>query len=183
MAQKTITALNKEIEDFLYKKGVIKVGFSNLKTLEGGPPSTDITYVLPEAKSAITFALPLNRELIRNFLAKKLHQEAEDDDVKTNKKVQDVSNDLAEWLRNKKGVKARATAYNNKYRKEIKGWQSTMPPEISHRYLAVASGVGSFGWSGNVGIKGYGTAILLGTLVTDAELVPTNRIKNIRGKK
>lgn len=38
--------------------------------------------------------------------------------------------------------------------------------------MAVASGLGSFGWSGNVGIKGHGTAIILGTVVTSAELEP-----------
>lgn len=51
-----------------------------------------------------------------------------------------------------------------------------MPPRLSHRYVAVASGVGSFGWSGNVGMKGIGTTILLGTVVTTAELEPTKPI-------
>jgi epoxyqueuosine reductase QueG len=40
----------------------------------------------------------------------------------------------------------------------------------------VASGLGSFGWSGNVGMKGYGTAIILGTVVTTADLAPTDPI-------
>ena len=40
-------------------------------------------------------------------------------------------------------------------------------------YLAVASGAGSFGWSGCVGVKGYGSSVLLGTTITDAELEPT----------
>ncbi|MHA1300082.1 MAG: 4Fe-4S binding protein [Candidatus Helarchaeota archaeon] len=175
MAQKTIIALNKEIEEFLKKRGAIRVGFSTLETLKDGPPSTDITYVLPEAKSAVTFALKLDREIIRKFLAKELYQEAEDDDIEVNKKVQDISNELAEWLR-KKGYKAKAAACNNKYRQEIKGWQQSMPPELSHRYLGAVSGVGSLGWSGNLGIKGYGTAIILGSIVTDAELAPTSRI-------
>jgi epoxyqueuosine reductase len=52
----------------------------------------------------------------------------------------------------------------------------SLPPDISHRYVAVRSGVGSFGWSGNVGIKGYGAAIILDTTVTSAELEPTDPI-------
>jgi epoxyqueuosine reductase len=48
-----------------------------------------------------------------------------------------------------------------------------MHPDISLRYIAVRSGVGSFGWSGNVGLKGYGAAIILGTVVTEADLKPT----------
>jgi len=71
MATKAITTLNKEIEDFLFKKGAVKVGFATLETLAGGPPSTDITYILPEAKSAINFALPFDKQKIRDFLAKK----------------------------------------------------------------------------------------------------------------
>lgn len=175
LAQKAITTLNKKIEEFLLEKGAIKVGFVNLKSLEGGPPSVDLSYILPEAKSAISFALPLDRELIRKFLAKELHQEAEEDDAKVNAKIQKISNELVGWLNNK-GFKAKAAAYNNTYRKEIKGWQQSMPPEISHRYIAAASGVGAFGWSGNIGIKNFGTAIILGTVVTDAELEPTSRL-------
>jgi epoxyqueuosine reductase QueG len=38
------------------------------------------------------------------------------------------------------------------------------------------SGVGSVGWSGNIGLKGYGAAIILGGLVTSAKLEPTDPI-------
>jgi hypothetical protein len=51
-----------------------------------------------------------------------------------------------------------------------------MPPELSLRYVAVRSGVASFGWSGNVGIKGIGTTIILGGVVTDAELTATDPV-------
>ncbi|MHA2474864.1 MAG: hypothetical protein ACXAES_16695, partial [Promethearchaeota archaeon] len=46
-------SLNEELEKFLLGKGAIKVGFTTLETLAGGPPGSDITYVLPEAQSAI----------------------------------------------------------------------------------------------------------------------------------
>jgi epoxyqueuosine reductase QueG len=82
---------------------------------------------------------------------------------------------LASWLE-EKGYKSKAIISNNNYKKEIKGWRATMPPRLSHRYVAVASGVGSFGWSGNVGMKDIGTTILLGTVVTTAELEPTKPI-------
>lgn len=175
MTQETITTLNKEIENFLTKRGAIKIGFATLETLADGPPSVDLTYILSEAKSAISFALPLDREIIRKFLAKKLWHEAEVDDIETNTKIHRISQDLVKWLE-KKGFKAGAAAVNNVYRYEIKDWKKEMYPELSHRYIAAVSGVGSFGWSGNIGIKNYGTAILLGTVVTSAELSPTERI-------
>jgi len=51
---------------------------------------------------------------------------------------------------------------------------SDMHPPISHRYLAVRSGIGHFGYSGNIITKEYGSAIVLASVVTDAELIPTD---------
>lgn len=178
MSQKTMITLNNEIDDFLRKKGAISVGFATLETLAGGPPSVNLTYVLPEAQSAINFALALNKELIRDFLVKKsiqAHKEAEDDQIKIRKKIDQISNELSEWL-GEKGFKAVAIKENEVYRTDIENWRREMYPDISHRYIAAAAGTGSFGWSGNIGVKGYGTAILLGTVVTSAELTPTKRI-------
>ncbi|MHA1313098.1 MAG: epoxyqueuosine reductase [Candidatus Helarchaeota archaeon] len=175
MSREILTTLNKEIEDFLTERGAIRVGFATLETLAGGPPSTDLKYVLPEAKSAIIYALPLDRKKIRDFLAKKEHYKAELDDKKVNEKIHENNKELAKWLQ-EKGHNAVALKNNNIYRTELKGWKRDMHPDISHRYLAAVSGVGSFGWSGNIGIKGFGTAIMLGAIVTDAELAPTPRI-------
>ena len=50
--------LNQEIEALLVAQGAIKVGFATIDTLAGGPPSAALTYVLPSAKSAISFAFP-----------------------------------------------------------------------------------------------------------------------------
>jgi len=169
------TSLNHEIKEFLLKRGAIKVGFATCETLEGGPPSTDLSYILPEARSAIGFAMPLDREKIRSYISKKDFLAHERDNLKTNLKVDNACKELAKWL-DEKGFLSKALRSNNVYRKEIPGWQLTMPPELSHRYIAVRSGVGSFGWSGNVGIKSYGTAIILGSVVTSAELSPTEPI-------
>ena len=176
MATKTVTALNKQIEEFLKERGAIRVGFATLDTLAGGPPSTDITYLLPEARSAISFALPLDREIIRQFLSKETWFEAEEDDLNVNKKSSELGEELVQWLK-KKGFKAACSEQNNNiYRTEVRGWKKEMYPDLSHRYIAVRSGVGSFGWSGNVGIKDWGAAIILNTVVINAELEPTDPI-------
>lgn len=175
MTTKTVTTLNKEIEEFLYKQGAVKVGFATLETLAGGPPSTDITYILPEAKSAICFALPFDKDKIRDYLAKKDFASHEKDRYWLNVKGAQVAKELALWLQ-EKGLLAAYRYPNNQYRKEVHGWQLKLPPPISHRYIAVRSGVASFGWSGNVGLKGYGAHILLNTVVTNAELEPTDPI-------
>lgn len=172
MTVQAITALNNEIEKFLRERGAMSIGFATLETLAGGPPSTDLNYILPGSRSAISFALPLDRDKIRDFLSKKDQIAHETDDREVNQKADTVAQELANWLI-ERGYDAIAVARNNKYREEIKNWQTQMLPDLSHRYIAVRSGVGSFGWSGNVGIKGWGPAIILNTVVTNAELMST----------
>lgn len=88
-----------------------------------------------------------------------------------NLRISQVGKELAGWLE-EQGFASRRVHANLVYRQDEPDWRMEMHPDLSHRYVAVASGLGSFGWSGNVGIEGYGTAILLGTVVTSAELEP-----------
>lgn len=170
-------SLNEELEKLLLGKGAIKVGFTTLETLAGGPPGSDITYVLPEAQSAISYALPLNRDLIRPYLKKEPNSRVnlENDRFNVTMKAWDISKEVAELLR-KKGFKAFAVMSNFKYRKDSEDWNYELTPDISLRYLALRGGVGSFGWSGNLGLKGYGPLFTLGGIVTSAMLEPTDPI-------
>ncbi|MGV9198902.1 MAG: hypothetical protein ACOC4M_08680 [Promethearchaeia archaeon] len=45
-------------------------------------------------------------------------------------------------------------------------------PNISHRCVAVAAGLGRIGWSGNLVTEDYGARVLLNSVVTDAKLEP-----------
>jgi epoxyqueuosine reductase QueG len=168
-------SLNSEIEQFLLERGALKVGFATLETLSGGPPSADLSYILPEARSAVSFALPLDREKIRAFLGKESHSAHEQDNFEANIKSSRLAKALAIWLE-EEGFASKRVISNNVYRTEVEGWNLSMPPDLSHRYVAARSGVGSFGWSGNVGIKGIGCAVILGTAVTEAELEPTGPV-------
>lgn len=172
-------SLNHLIEELLKDKGAIKVGFADKESLTGGPPSTDLDYVFKsagiaeEARSAVSFALPLDQDAIRLFIAKKDREAHTEDNRRTIAKSMRLSNEVAELLRDK-GYAALGTAANNKYREDIPLWHRFLPPDISHRYIAVAAGVASFGWSGNVGLPGYGSTIILGTTVASAELQATD---------
>lgn len=168
-------SLNEEVEEFLRERGAVRVGFATLETLAGGPPSADLSYMLPEAKSAVSFALPLDRGKIRAYLGKESHSAHEQDNFDTNVRSSRLAKALALMLE-EKGFPSKRVISNNVYRTEVEGWQLSMPPDLSHRYVAARSGVGSFGWSGNIGIEGYGCAVILGTTVTGAELEPTERI-------
>ncbi len=56
--------------DYLVSAGACAVGIATTDTVAGGPPSVDLSYVLPGAKSAVVFAVPLDQGLIEPFLRK-----------------------------------------------------------------------------------------------------------------
>ena len=169
---------NEELEQKLKELGAIRVGFVTLETLAGGPEGANLKYLLPSAESAVCWAIPLQMDLIRPYLGK-THPNArgdhEKDNIEVNIKSSSMSRTIAKFLV-EKGYEAASVIANNKYREDDPSWNVTLPPEISLRYLAVRSGVASFGWSGNVGIKGYGTVIILGGTITNAKLEPTDPI-------
>jgi len=169
------SSLNIELEQKLKELGAISIGFVNLETLEGGPEGANLKYLLPSAESAVVWAIPLQQDLIRPFLGK-THPNArgdhEKDNIEKNIRSTEMSVIIAEFLE-EKGYEAAMVIANNKYREEEPNWMVNLPPEISLRYLAARSGVASFGWSGNVGIKEYGCTIILGATITNAKLEPT----------
>jgi len=59
--------------------------------------------------------------------------------------------------------------YETSFKKSI-DWDLT--PSFSHRYGAVAAGIGYIGWSGNVLHPDYGARVLYNTVITDCELSP-----------
>ncbi len=168
--------LEQNIKDMLFEGGAKKVGFATKETMAGGPTGADITYLLPEAQSAISFYLPFDKEMILKYLGKEdpsirgIHEE---ENLEIHYIIWRAAQRVKHWLI-EQGYKAISVIPNNHYRTDIPGWQITLPPELSLRYLAVRTGVASFGWSGNVGTKEHGTAIILGGIITDAKLEPTD---------
>lgn len=166
--------IEQRIEEFLKANGAVAVGFATKETLKNSPPSADLEYVLPGARSAVSFAIPLDKEAILKFLAKIDDQAHITDQQIVYGKTNDLSLAVAEMLR-EEGYEAVETRGNGEQRfdSDDPDYLWSAHPPISHRYMAVASGVGTFGFSGVVGIDGYGGNILLGSTVTTAELQPT----------
>ena len=155
--------------------GAGAVGVVTTEMLAGGPPSTDLAYVLPDAKSAISFAVPLNQNYIESWFNKQNHADHLQNNIQANVIASGISLELANYL-SQKGYPSVPLTANTAYRTESKnGIYDELPP-ISHRYLAVRSGVGFFGLSGNVLTPAEGAAIILGSVVTEARLIPTKPI-------
>jgi epoxyqueuosine reductase QueG len=152
--------------------GATAVGISSPETLSGGPPSVDLSYVLPGAKSAVSFLVPLNQSYIEPYLQKNDRRSHELDNVRTNTLASGISFEIAAYL-TQKGFPSAGQTANLTYRTDTPNGPFDEKPPVSHRYLAVRSGIGHFGLSGNVITRENGAAVILGSLVTTAALIPT----------
>ena len=165
--------LSKTLIDFAMSEGACAAGIATLETLEGGPPSADLSYIRSDAKSAISFAVPLDEDLIISFLKKESRLPLERNVVYTNSVASGISLSLANFLE-LKGISSTSVPANLRYRGEMPNGYYDLVPDISHRYLAVRSGVGCFGLSGNVITPTKGAAVILGCVVTTVDLTPTD---------
>ncbi|MDR3292106.1 MAG: hypothetical protein LBT10_08175 [Methanobrevibacter sp.] len=166
--------LSESLKEMILELGGSHVGIATTHTLKGGPESTDLNYVLKGAKSSITFAIPFNQEFIEPYLAKK-HFLLNENKIRTTTFAGGISLEVAGFL-NQLDYKAIPIAPNFIYRKDTPNGIRDRKPLISHKYLAVRSGVGFFGYSGSILTKEYGSSIVLSSVVTDAQLTPTNPI-------
>jgi epoxyqueuosine reductase len=163
--------MTKRVKELAACLGAAAVGIAKNETLAGGPPSVDLTYVLPEAASAVSFLVPLDQGHIEPYLSKQDRRSYELDNVRTNALVSGISLEIASYL-GQKGYPSAAQAANLVYRTDTPNGPHDEKPPISHRYLAVRSGIGHFGLSGNVITRDFGAAVILGSVVTTAELTP-----------
>ena len=164
--------LREVVLDQTFLGGACAVGIATVETLEGGPESTDITQLLPGARSAISFAYSLDTDLIDLYLSKKDRISHERNNIDVNNIVSGAALNLAGFIE-MKGHKSVPVIANNYYRSDTPGGLLDMLPDISLRYLAVRSGVGCFGLSGNVIIPEHGATVILGAVITTAEFEPT----------
>jgi epoxyqueuosine reductase len=167
--KRELTEIVKDIPRCL---GVCAVGIATKETLAGGPPSTDLTYVLPEAQSAICFAFPMDQSCIEPFLKKEDFRSLNLDNIRVNTLASGAAFEISNFL-NQLGYPSVPQAANLFYRTDTPNGPLDELPPIAHRYLAVRSGIGHFGLSGNVIRKEEGAAIIFGSVVTAAELIPT----------
>ncbi len=158
--------LEQKIKDFVKKQDVDVVGIAGPERLNG-PPSLNPTYTLKGAKSVVAFAIPMDVNAIYEFLGKKSSVSHNLDQLKGNQRVNRIGNKLAEFIRSE-GYRAREVAANTNYRRSLN--PIFVIPTFSHRFAAIAAGIGGQGLSGNVMIEGYGAAVYLGSVVTDAVL-------------
>ncbi len=164
--------MTQRVKEIAMCLGAKSVGIATTETLSEGPPSADIRYVLPGARSAISYLLPLNQDHIEPYLKKKDRRSYELDNIRTSTLVSGISMEIADYLI-QKGFPSAPQAANIVYRTDTPNGPLDEKPPVSHRYLAVRSGIGHFGLSGNIITKEDGASVILGSVITEAEFTPT----------
>ncbi|MEO2014687.1 MAG: epoxyqueuosine reductase, partial [Fuerstiella sp.] len=154
-----------KVKEFPVNYGASIVGITTVETLAGGPPSTDLSYVLEGARSAVTFAVPLDEDKTRDYLGKIDRAGHQKDYTRTSVIADGIAAQLASFIR-QFGHETIAVMQNLVFRNDKPGDLNHRTPDISHRYLAVRGGVGWFGFSGNVLTPDHGPNVILVSVVT-----------------
>ena len=165
--------LTARLKDCARKAGADLVGIASRDRLADTPASGDPAYLLPTARSIISFALALDQQAASRFISKQDWLSHGEDRKSTVKKLYTIGDTLVDFLE-KSGFEALSVNINNQYRPEAGAADVTemteFYPDFSHRYGAVAAGIGRLGWSGNLMTPQYGALVELGSVLTSAEL-------------
>lgn len=165
--------MEEQIKAMAKENGAAMVGIGSRERLLKAPPSADTSYLLPSTRSIISFAIPIRREIIRDYLAKKNWLAFGAELKRIERQLYTIADQLADFLA-ERGYEAKVVDVNQVYRPEPGGTDAlhrvAYVPDFSHRYGAVAAGLGWLGWSGNLLTYEYGATVLLDTVLTSAEL-------------
>jgi epoxyqueuosine reductase len=105
------------LKSLAMRLGADLVGITTKDLLLDGPPSADPRYLLPSAKSVISFALSLDRDTAQEFISKKKWRPHCENRKAIAQKLYMIGDVLTEQLRSE-GYDALNVDLNNNYRPE-----------------------------------------------------------------
>ena len=161
-----MASLEDRIKDFARRQGVEVVGIAGPERLDG-PPSLDLSYTMPGARSVVAMALPMHEGALYEFLAKRSPAPHNLDQFLNYQRLQRIGKNLADHLVSL-GHRAVGVPLSADYRRAVYVFRPR--PAFSLRLGAIAAGIAAQGWSGNAVTKEYGASVYLGAVLTDALL-------------
>jgi ferredoxin len=175
----SVETVETKLKSLALSQGADLVGITSKDVLADGPPSADPCYLLPTANSVVSFAVSLDIEIVDDFISKKTWRPHCENRKAVVQKLYRIGDALVEHLRSE-GYDAVNVDMNNNYRPEEAADDVTemteFHPEFSHRYGALAAGIGRLGWSGNLLTRKHGARVELGSVLTDKALRPDTPI-------
>jgi len=157
--------LSKEIIKFAEQKGADLVGIVDISKINF-PKGHHPTDYLSRAKSAISIACSLNKGGILNLPTSRNSYMLEFN--LANRKLNLINHQVGRFLEEKGylalGVPGTASI----------GDAKRLAADLSHKHIAVAAGLGKFGLNNLVITPEYGPRVRFTTIITTAELEPTN---------
>ncbi len=117
--------MKEELRRIAKEAGAYAVGFAGKERLTG-PASMDPEYLLPGAQSIISLMMPLDKDIVKQYLAKKDHQSYWEHEGLIYKKLYAIGEALSEHLKDK-GYKSITAEPNLDYRFKDKVKYNLMP--------------------------------------------------------
>ena len=109
-------SLKKEITTIAREMGIDKIGFTTRERLADAPPSADLSYVLPEARSAVSLLIAFDKPAIRAYLAKEDQKAHLKDHFGAYVKLEEAAKTIQDLLQDR-GYEVFAPLVNGHYRK------------------------------------------------------------------
>jgi epoxyqueuosine reductase QueG len=156
-----LTGLTAKLKDFARHEGATLVGITSVKKLSTAPKKHRPIDFLPNAKSAVSIGLRINRSSILQ-LPETIREYKIDYEI-TNIKLNALAWEVSRFLEDL-GYPALAIPASLPYDK------SREFGDMSHKHVAVAAGLGTFGLNNLVLTPEYGPYIRFVTVITDAPL-------------
>jgi len=147
--------------------GADDVGFVSMSRPEMEKERTDILQAFPRTKTLISFVVKMNREPIRSPARSIANLEFHHTGERTNDVARHIVKDLES-----QGIRALNPAVGFPMEMDKfpgKAWV------VSHKTVAVATGLGQMGIHRNIIHPKFGNFILLGTVLMDAEVTKTDK--------
>lgn len=148
--------------------GADNVGFVEIDRPEIDKDRADILDVFPHTKTLVSVVCRMNREPIRSPARSVANTEFH----QVGDHVNEVCHDIVSRLQ-AKGIRAINPAMG--FPMEMNRWNTGKVWVVSHKLIAVAAGLGQIGIHRNVIHPKFGSFILLGTILIDAEVTTYNK--------
>jgi len=169
VADLTDAELTQSVKETALEMGASNVGVAGPDNLTG-PPEADPRPLLPGATAVVSFLFVEPEDAVMKYLSKEDPEPYRDHFHENIQLAGSVGLAIAETVRSR-GFRALPLSPNGVYAEGSNVVQGLKPP-FSHRYAAVAAGLGAIGLSGNVMTPEYGARVCLGSVICDVPLVP-----------